>query len=312
MIVSCPTCQEKLEIDSSHLEASTSIVCLSCRSRFKMNVTLEVLSEPVRERAQGPAPLRSNPVDRDAVLVAVDGEATNELIADLLKQAGLRPIESKDGLDAIALLRQQRPGAALIDVGLSEVLGIQLWDEIKNDPQLKDTVVILVASIYDKTKYKRPPGSLYGAEDYVERHQIQDDLLLKLKKHLIRSSPAVQAPVQVKPPPAPEAPRAAPQERPSPQPAKARQGAPPASVLLTPEQEAAKRLARIIIADIVLYNQGEAEKGVRNGSFKQLLSDPLAEGRRHYDSRVSEELRRSTNYFDEAIEEFIQKKRAAM
>jgi len=56
---------------------------------------------------------------------------------------------------------------------------------------LKETKVVLVSAIYDKTRYKRAPSSLYGADDYIERHHIHDGLIPKLKKMLgIENSPS--------------------------------------------------------------------------------------------------------------------------
>ena len=44
------------------------------------------------------------------------------------------------------------------------------------------TRVVLVASIYNRTGYKRRPTSLYGADDYVEQHHIPDALVGKLER----------------------------------------------------------------------------------------------------------------------------------
>ena len=45
-------------------------------------------------------------------------------------------------------------------------------------------VVVLVASVFRKTSYKRRPARLYGADDYVELHHLGDMLPEKLARHL--------------------------------------------------------------------------------------------------------------------------------
>jgi CheY-like chemotaxis protein len=239
----------------------------------------------------------------------LDGEITRELVRDILGEGGFRTIESADGKDVISLLRRHRPVAALIDVGLPEVLGFQLCEEIKNDPDLKGTVVILVASIYDKSKHKLRPDQLYGAEDFIGRQSLPEDLLPTVKKHLSGGARA--------PEPSARHPAGAPREREPACPApteKARPGQPVASSragalsVASPEIEAAKRLARIIVADIALYNKKQVEEGIRNGTLRQLLQEQLTEGRRHYDSRVPEEVRRDRDYYEEAIEDLIRRK----
>ncbi len=55
--------------------------------------------------------------------------------------------------------------------------------------------MVLVASVYNRTGYKRRPTSLYGADDYVEQHHIPDALVGKLER-LIGAPPRL-APVAV-------------------------------------------------------------------------------------------------------------------
>jgi hypothetical protein len=71
----------------------------------------------------------------------------------------------------------------------------------------------------------------------------------------------------------------------------------------------ARRLARIIVSDIVLYNQDKVEEGVSNGTFFDLLADDITEGRALYKRRVSEEIRKNTSYLEDGFEELIAKKK---
>ena len=41
-----------------------------------------------------------------------------------------------------------------------------------------------MASVYDSAAYKRGPSSLYGADDYIERHHVKEDLVGKIKSVL--------------------------------------------------------------------------------------------------------------------------------
>jgi len=63
----------------------------------------------------------------------------------------------------------------------------------------------------------------------------------------------------------------------------------------------AKRLARTIISDIVLYNQQKVKEGIEKDSLFDVLTDELAEGKKYYESMVEEEVRQSTNFFNEAL-----------
>lgn len=303
-----------MEVGDFAPDGSATVSCGRCQTRLKVNLSLELqgTEDAQAEMASSANPSKAKSPDLGSILIAVDGEVTREMIRDLLTDGGYRTIESTDGKDAMALLRSHRSGVALIDVGLSEILGFQLCEQIKHDPDLKETIVILIASIYDKTKYKRQPDSLYGAEDYIERHQLQDDLLLKIK-NLLHGTPktiSVAATAVSKPP----APSRAPAQPVRSEPPEKKVAPPtrPSSAEANPEREAARRLARIIVADVALYNQKSVDEGIRNGTFVELLKNQLEEGRRHFDSRIPEQVRSEADYYGLAIEEFIEKRKQTM
>lgn len=97
-----------------------------------------------------------------------------------------------------------------------------------------------------------------------------------------------------------------PEPRPEPKPAPPVQTAAPRQA---PAHEKAKRLARLIVSDIVLYNQAAVEEGVRNNTFSELLAHDIQEARTLYAQRVSEEVRNSTSYLEEAFSELIARKK---
>lgn len=85
--------------------------------------------------------------------------------------------------------------------------------------------------------------------------------------------------------------------------------APPASPRQSPAHEKAKRLARLIVSDIVLYNQAAVEEGIRNNTFAELLAHEIQEARTLYAQRVSEEIRKDTSYLEEAFADLIARKK---
>ena len=70
---------------------------------------------------------------------------------------------------------------------------------------------------------------------------------------------------------------------------------------LIKKPDEAKRLARTILSDILLYNQGKVKEGIEKDSLFELLTDELAEGKKYYESMVDEEVRQSSNFFSEAV-----------
>jgi len=76
-------------------------------------------------------------------------------------------------------------------------------------------------------------------------------------------------------------------------------------LIKTPDE--AKRLARTILSDILLYNQAKVKEGIEKDSLFQVLTEELAEGKKYYESMVDEEIRQATNFFNEAVVDVLLK-----
>jgi hypothetical protein len=74
--------------------------------------------------------------------------------------------------------------------------------------------------------------------------------------------------------------------------------------------ERAKRLARLIMSDIVLYNQEKIAEGIKNDTLFEVLEDVLEEGRRYYDRNVDPTVAAQTDYFNLAVVDILVKGRA--
>jgi len=93
--------------------------------------------------------------------------------------------------------------------------------------------------------------------------------------------------------PEPVAPRA-----PQPAPAAAASAPEPA---VDPEVEQAERLARIIISDVVLYNEEKFRAACQAGNVLEALEGDLADGRAHFASRVPEHVRNARDFLADEL-----------
>lgn len=76
---------------------------------------------------------------------------------------------------------------------------------------------------------------------------------------------------------------------------------------LITEPEQARRLARTILSDIMLYNQAKVKEGIEKDTLFDVLAEELGEGKKYYESMVDENLRSTTNYFNEAVADVLLK-----
>jgi hypothetical protein len=72
-------------------------------------------------------------------------------------------------------------------------------------------------------------------------------------------------------------------------------------------QDQARRLARTILSDILLYNPAKVKEGIEKDSLFDILSDELAEGRKYYENMVDPALRNESNFFNEAVVDVLLK-----
>jgi predicted Zn finger-like uncharacterized protein len=313
MIAACPTCGARYRIDTAKLRPEGArLRCSRCESVFRVRAPSAPAPapEPAEHAAQNgagaapppapvrePAPLRrvaparapdvSEPVDRERlVLVAHPEPESGKAVADALASWGLRSIVVHDGVEAILNIQRTLPRVVVLDAALPKMFGFQVCELMKRNDSLRRIGVVLIGAIHDQDRYRRPPGELYGADAYLERHQLPDGLRAVLERFGLpvahaAAPAAVRAPQPAEPPrprPAPVAPAPA-----APQAARRQPAADPA---LAAEIEQADRLARIIVSDIVLYNAEKFEAGVRAGDVVSALHAELEEGRALFAQRV--------------------------
>ena len=352
-IIRCPACKRYYRIAAGPPAPGTRLRCSKCGEVFSLAgaAAEAAASAPARAAARGPATPAASAVTaattpasapaperaRGRVLIATDGEEFHSLIGEVLSAAGFELRAALSGDEAWESIGAWKPHVALLDVALPGVPAFELCDRVRADRAVHGTGLILIASVFQQTRYKRAPTSLYGADDYIEKHHIRDWLVEKVARLL----PAAAAPAAPAAAAAP-APEAAPAKAASgaaaaPAPAPAPRTAPAAAAphggsdereqesLIREElygsqgggrqglerlRESLKRYARIIISDIALYNQELVDQGIREGTFSELLKKEIDEGHRLYLTRVPPSAG-GVDHYHEAVRDFVAKRTAA-
>jgi predicted Zn finger-like uncharacterized protein len=293
VVVLCPKCRAKLKVDETRLSPSGS--------RFRCPKCGAVLI--VRKPAVRPG----KNLDTGKILVAHSNPEMINSITSILSPLGCEIITTSDGIDAVVKALREYPFLIIMEVALPKIYGFEVCKRLKSRPETKDMKFILIASIYDKKKYKREPVSLYGADDYIEEHQLSGQLFdktVRLRGHQpAGGGPAKEAPLR----PAEQQPRET-QFGPAAGEAVAPAGGTPSD----DKVEKARRLARTIINDIYLYNTTKLEDSVRNDNFYTVFAAELKEGKKLYENRVSPETRAVGDFFTEAIENFLAAKKDSL
>ncbi|MFQ5597553.1 MAG: two-component system response regulator [Nitrospiria bacterium] len=270
-------------------EASTSYDPETC-------VSTDVEADPVEADNHQTSQDNSSPpsddqnIDKEKVLVCLDGEATQEAVQELLEDSGYHILDIPSEMASLMAANMDPPNIALIDTALKTNEDMDLIADLKSHPSLKDTKIIFVGSMFEKnTKYRDYTPALHGADDYIDRYYLRKELVDKIKKHLKGNIEDPEGELNV-PKPFPTQDMATETEEDGRE---------------QKEQEEAIRLARIIVSDIVIYNEEKFSEGIQGDNIYNLLAEEIEEGRQLYASRVSEALRAHTNYLEEAIKDAI-------
>jgi predicted Zn finger-like uncharacterized protein len=73
------------------------------------------------------------------------------------------------------------------------------------------------------------------------------------------------------------------------------------------QHDKAKRLARVLVKDILLYHGDKVEEGLRNGNLIDMVGDEIKKSWQYYKSELPEDVLNSTNYFKDALNKILAK-----
>lgn len=120
------------------------------------------------------------------ILITDDDEAILELIKINLELAGHEIVSANNAIRAYALLLQENPDMAIIDVMMPEVDGFTLVQRIRNNPDFENLPILMLTAlgtIDDKTK-----GFNAGADDYLVKPFEIEELKLRVRALLKRGN----------------------------------------------------------------------------------------------------------------------------
>src|SRR5512142_166063 len=127
----------------------------------------------------------------EKILDIDDSPTVQKLIEMILSSQGYKVILASDGEEGIAKARSERPSVILVDFVMPKMNGFQVCKTLKEDPDFKDTPIILVTSKGDKVGSKFV--DVLGITEYFTKPFQPEELLAKIREVIDKRKAAARA-----------------------------------------------------------------------------------------------------------------------
>jgi DNA-binding NarL/FixJ family response regulator len=124
---------------------------------------------------------------RGRVLVVDDDPVICDLVAATLAEHGYPTRRASDAREALYLVDREIPDVIVLDVHLPDISGYQVCRRLRDDHG--DSVGIILISGERKESMDRAAGLLLGADDYMVKPFVLDELLARVQRLAKRSRP---------------------------------------------------------------------------------------------------------------------------
>jgi two-component system alkaline phosphatase synthesis response regulator PhoP len=105
--------------------------------------------------------------ERPTILVVDDEEPLLLLVTMTLQTEPYRVLVARDGEEALALARAERPDFVLLDVGLPKIDGLEVCRRLRADPTTRETTIVMLSA--RAAEEDRAAGLAAGADDYLTK-----------------------------------------------------------------------------------------------------------------------------------------------
>ena len=117
------------------------------------------------------------------ILVAEDETSLNDLLQDALRMNGYETISAKHGMEAVRLIREEKPDLVILDINMPQLDGFGVIEKLRNE---NNNIPIIVLTARDQ-KDDKSIGFGLGADDFVTKPLGLEELLMRVAAVLRRS-----------------------------------------------------------------------------------------------------------------------------
>ncbi|HEY7816844.1 MAG TPA: response regulator, partial [Vicinamibacteria bacterium] len=127
--------------------------------------------------------------DTQSSILIVDDDAEDlASVERTLRPLGTKLVSVKDPHEVIRAVQRVRPDVVILDALLPGVPGFDLCKEIKTDPELKGTQVLIVTGVYLRQQYRQEALQQFKADGFLTKPYRPPELLRLVVQLLSRKT----------------------------------------------------------------------------------------------------------------------------
>jgi CheY-like chemotaxis protein len=168
MNFSCPQCQSVLDTPADLHESGEEFLCTQCHTLLKLVMKITAVESLDKE------PPVSAPTHR--IVAAFHGEASLDVVRELLASLGYDVLMVKTGREVIASVDQLQPSVVILEDELPDLSGLDVCELLKRSKRHHGLRVIRVAKNRETVEASSESALLYGPDTQIVRSSLFRDL----------------------------------------------------------------------------------------------------------------------------------------
>ncbi|MBM7868850.1 two-component system alkaline phosphatase synthesis response regulator PhoP [Clostridium pascui] len=122
----------------------------------------------------------------EKIIIVDDEEHIRELLKFNLENSGYSTIYADNGIDAVKLIKSERPQLILLDLMIPGIDGYDVCKEVRKDNNISTTPIIMITAKGEE--FDKVLGLELGADDYITKPFSIREILARVKAVLRRTS----------------------------------------------------------------------------------------------------------------------------
>jgi diguanylate cyclase (GGDEF)-like protein len=152
---------------------------------------LLLANSPTTRFSDAPMNETTSPNPKTVILVADDEDSILSLLHNALQSVHYQVVVARDGKEALEQVQRSTPDLVILDVQMPELNGYAVCRRIKSDVLLRHIPVLMLTS--QAGTASKVTGLEHGADDYLTKPFVMDELLARIKTLLRRTRMGLEA-----------------------------------------------------------------------------------------------------------------------